>query len=256
MRPDETAGTLGSIALHGLLLGALILGLPSLTPDVSMPPVIDVDIVTIDELTQIKDVPKPSVETAPQETVEAPAVETPQPEPAAKAAPAPSDAPPLPEAKPVKEEPKPRLDARKLATVIDKSIKDADKRRPKIDELAKTVEALAPAEALQNAQATATLAQAMKAMVERCWNPPLGGVEIDRLRVTLRIALNQDGTLTAPPEVVAHSGVTPANQSYARAFAESTRRAILRCAPYLLPQEQYALWSQQELNFDPSDIIR
>jgi hypothetical protein len=255
IRSDEAVSTFGSLALHGAVIGALALSLPSLNKSVDSPEVISVDILTIDDLTQVTEIPKPSIETAPRETVEAPETLEPLPDPAQQAALAPSEALPLPDAKPQNDKTS-RLDTRKLATVIDKSIKESDKRRPRMDELAKTVEQLAPAEALRNAQATATLAQAMKAMVERCWNPPLGGVDIDQLRVTVRIALNLDGTLVANPDIVSHTGVTPANQSYARAFAESTRRAILRCAPYLLPQEDYRLWSEQELTFDPSDIIR
>lgn len=255
IRSDETLATAGSLGLHLVVAGALALSLPSFDKEALTPPVIAVDIVTVDELTQVTEVPKPSIETAPRETVIAPEVPEPATDEAAAAAPAVSDAPPLPEAKPEPDKPA-RLDTRKLATVLDKSIAESDKRRPKIDELAKTIEKLAPAEALRNAQATATLAQAMKSMVERCWNPPLGGVDIDSLRVTVRIALNLDGTLVTNPEIVGHSGTTPANQGYARAFAESTRRAILRCAPYLLPQDDYRLWADQELTFDTRDIIR
>ena len=41
------------------------------------------------------------------------------------------------------------------------------------------------------------------------------------------------------------------NQAYARAFVETARRAVLRCAPLELPDDLYSYWREFELNFDP-----
>jgi hypothetical protein len=48
--------------------------------------------------------------------------------------------------------------------------------------------------------------------------------------------------------------MTAANADYARAFAETARRAVLRCQPLKLPAELYDLWGSVEINFDPEEM--
>ena len=55
----------------------------------------------------------------------------------------------------------------------------------------------------------------------------------------------------APPEFVSQTGASAGNQAYARAFVETARRAVLRCAPLELPDDLYSYWREFELNFDP-----
>ena len=50
------------------------------------------------------------------------------------------------------------------------------------------------------------------------------------------------------------AGMTAANADYARAFAETARRAVLRCQPLKLPAELYDLWGSVEINFDPEEM--
>ncbi len=100
-------------------------------------------------------------------------------------------------------------------------------------------------------RALATLEAAIRAQIAPCWNPPIGGQDVKDMTVVLRIRLNRDGSVAAPPEFVSQTGATEANAAYARAFVETARRAVLRCAPLDLPQELYAQWREFELNFDP-----
>lgn len=97
----------------------------------------------------------------------------------------------------------------------------------------------------------AGLEQAIRAQIAPCWNPPVGGADVAGMTAVLRIRLNRDGTIAAPPELVSQTGATPGNAAYARAFVESARRAVLRCTPLALPPDLYAWWRDFELNFDP-----
>jgi hypothetical protein len=97
----------------------------------------------------------------------------------------------------------------------------------------------------------ATLEAAIRSQIAPCWNPPVGGQDVRNMTAVLRIRLNRDGSVAAPPELVSQSGATEANAAYSRAFVETARRAVRRCAPLDLPAELYAQWREFELNFDP-----
>lgn len=81
--------------------------------------------------------------------------------------------------------------------------------------------------------------------VRKCWNAPPGASEAN-IRVTVRIALNQDGSVSAKPQVVEGS-----SHPMGPAFANSAVRAILQCGPYQLPAEKYATWRDFDAVFSP-----
>jgi outer membrane biosynthesis protein TonB len=248
---------------------------------------VPVEVVDISDVPRITEPPKPSIEAAPQERVEAAApdpapeeappesVETPAPEPVPEVpAPAPKPEPkkqpetPKPEAKPEpkKQPAKPkadpateakkkaaeRLDAQDLANLIDKSLPKARRKPLDTSSLAKSLEMALPKGARLDARATATLEQAIRAQIAPCWNPPIGGEDVRAMTVQLRIQLDKDGRVLGTPEVIGQTGMTSGNQAYARAFADSARRAVIRCAPLRLPDEYFDAWKLFELNFDPS----
>lgn len=107
-----------------------------------------------------------------------------------------------------------------------------------------------PARAELDARAAATLAQAIRSQIIPCWNPPSGSAGV--MTVTLRLRLDRKGAVVGLPEVTGGSGSAP--DAARRAFDESARRAVLRCAPLELPSDLYNLWADIELNFDPRDI--
>ena len=74
------------------------------------------------------------------------------------------------------------------------------------------------------------------------------------MTVVLRIELQRDGSVIGRPTVVSQTGATAGNADYARAFAETARRAVLRCSPLKLPPEMFEAWKSFELNFDPSEM--
>ena len=63
---------------------------------------------------------------------------------------------------------------------------------------------------------------ALRARISQCWNPPVGGMGADRIRVKLRLRLNADGSLTRAPQVV-NREASPFFQSVAERFEEFER---------------------------------
>jgi colicin import membrane protein len=87
--------------------------------------------------------------------------------------------------------------------------------------------------------------------VSPCWNKPGFAADPSSLSVLINVNLNQDGTLSAEPEVVKY----PAGSGGAAA-AGAAMRAIKRCVttetPLKLPPNLYASWKEIEVNFAPS----
>jgi outer membrane biosynthesis protein TonB len=102
-----------------------------------------------------------------------------------------------------------------------------------------------------DARTVASLEQAIRSQIAPCWNPPIGGADVRHMTAVLRIRLNRDGSIAAPPELISQTGATPGNAAYARAFVDTARRAVLRCTPLTLPPDLYGWWRDFELNFDP-----
>ncbi len=91
---------------------------------------------------------------------------------------------------------------------------------------------------------------ALRARISQCWNPPVGGLGADAIRVKLRLRLRQDGALSTEPEVVNRAG-----SPYFRAAADAAVRAVMLCQPYELPAKKYAQWRDMILNFDPKEMF-
>ncbi len=91
---------------------------------------------------------------------------------------------------------------------------------------------------------------ALRARISQCWNPPVGGLGADALKVKLRLKLARDGMLASRPEVVNTGG-----SQFFVAAADSAVRAVMLCQPYQLPAAKYALWRDMILNFDPQEMF-
>jgi hypothetical protein len=141
-----------------------------------------------------------------------------------------------------------------LANLIDKALPKAAKKPLDTSKLAKELNASAPARATVDPRAAATLAQAIRAQVAPCWNPPTGGRDVRRMTVIVTVQYSRDGRVIGMPQAGTPTGMTAANADYARAFAETARRAVLRCQPLKLPAELYDLWGSVEINFDPEEM--
>ena len=72
-----------------------------------------------------------------------------------------------------------------------------------------------------------------------------------KLKVVIRVLFRRDGSVAAPPELVAG---TPS--ALGPAMAESAKRAILSCQPFtMLNPEHYDQWKDMEINFDPTEML-
>jgi len=261
MTRQEAISIGAALLAHVALLAGLSLAwqqqvqmLPS--PDDS----VAVELVTIADAPRITEPPEPSIAAAPQEAASAPAEaeQAPQPEPVkADAVPPPEPVKPKPEPKPkaapTKAPPSP-LDASSLASLIDKALPKAPKKTLDTSKLSKDINAAAPAKAAIDQRAAATLAQSIRGQVAPCWNPPVGGRDVRRMTVIVTVQYGRDGRVIGMPQAGTPSGTTATNADYARAFAETARRAVLRCQPLKLPAELYDLWQSVEINFDPEEM--
>ncbi len=262
--------------LHALLLAILSLSLASpLRPSMTDPDVTPIEFVDIADVATTPERARPSMDAAPRD----PGPPPPEPEPllpeppAPAAVPEPRIAPAPPPPQPASDtaiqdtvaavrppppsprsQPAPRreaLDPGAMAALIDRSRPEAPTPVRDPDRLARTVEQAIPRAARLSPIQAATLEQAIRAQIAPCWNPPIGGADVAEMTAVLRIRLNRDGSVAAPPDFVSQTGATAGNQAYARAFVESARRAVLRCAPLQLPDDLFAHWRDFELNFDP-----
>lgn len=93
---------------------------------------------------------------------------------------------------------------------------------------------------------------AMRARLAKLWDVQPGVEHPEELYVTVRIRLNRDRRLAAPPQVVS-SGNSP---EY-KAAADAAVRAVLKGQPYtMLRDETYEQWKYMDIDFDPKQIFR
>ena len=159
---------------------------------------------------------------------------------------------PKPEAKAVPPQPpKPKqertFDQSKIAALLDKR----DPTRQAI-----TGAALNSSASLGTTHGTAvTLSQseldAMRARLASLWNVQPGVEHPEELYVTVRIRLNPDRRLAAPPLVV-----STGNSARYQAAAEAAVRAVLQGQPYtMLRDETYEQWKYMDIDFDPKQMF-
>lgn len=97
----------------------------------------------------------------------------------------------------------------------------------------------------------ATWQGAFVAAVKHCFNFPYDAQDKDQFAADIDIQMRPDGTLASVPVIVAVRGPS---RTIANAMAESAKRAIQECAPYVfLPKSQYDTWKTIALTFDMKD---
>lgn len=101
-----------------------------------------------------------------------------------------------------------------------------------------------------NAQLSQNELDALRGQISQCWNPPVGAIEAQDLKVLIQFKLNRDGTVDSPPRIL-NRNTNPAF----RPAADSARRAILRCQPYSLPPDKYDAWQDVKVTFDPREMF-
>ena len=146
-----------------------------------------------------------------------------------------------------KEKQQQKFDPSKIAALLDK--RDEQRHAAAGDQLSPN-----PGLGKSNGNA-AVLSQseidALRRRLAECWNPPVGATNGGNLKVVMRVLFKQDGSVASPPVLVAGTA-----SSFGPAMAESAKRAILTCQPFkMLRPENYQLWRDIEITFDPKDMF-
>ncbi|QFT30089.1 hypothetical protein FIV00_06380 [Labrenzia sp. THAF82] len=102
----------------------------------------------------------------------------------------------------------------------------------------------------QNVRMSQSELDALRGQVAACWNPPVGAVGAEELKVRVQFNLSQDGQVSGNPRVLNSNG----NPAFGAA-ASSAVRAVMRCQPYSLPIAKYDAWQEVIINFDPREMI-
>lgn len=94
---------------------------------------------------------------------------------------------------------------------------------------------------------------AVRQHVAKCWNPPIGAKDAEKLKIEIEITMNPDGT----PRAASIGSRISLSDPFYRAAAESALRAVnnRRCWPYPLSPENYHQWQDLTLIFDPKELL-
>ncbi|RMF69371.1 MAG: hypothetical protein D6740_09665 [Alphaproteobacteria bacterium] len=260
-------GFVGSVGLHLLVLGLLLVRWPQTESPIAEPEPMAVEFLVerAEPAPARPEKPQPPPQSTPQD-LEIQATSTPgripvpqsKPGPPAKAAPARPRIEAVPRSKP---RPPTRFDPEHVAALLDKARKqpsapaprtegaDRDEKKPAQNDQD------AAAEALRERIAKASLGQALAARVSRCWTAPVGAKGVETMQVRIAVQLSREGRLIGLPRFLDVDSRRLKTDPYYRVFVESARRAVLACAPYDdLPQPLYRLWRQIEFTFSPRNM--
>jgi colicin import membrane protein len=232
---------------------------------------------SLDAIAAVAD--KPEVKPIPKQTAEAkPSESKPEPKPEAK-----------PEKTAAKSEPKPEPQPDPIAEAIKKDIKkqearrtaeakakakaeaEAAKKQPAFDpdKIAALLDKRKPqrqpvageqinqepalgAPTGRAATLSITEIEALRQRLMQLWNPPAGVANPQDLLVKVRIRLGRDRKLAGQPQVL-NSGSSSAFE----AARQSAIRALYEGQPYdMLRPENYELWKEMDITFDPRDMMR
>ena len=99
----------------------------------------------------------------------------------------------------------------------------------------------APSGATMTAQARADITSLIARQVQPCANRQrYPGPGAERIRVTIRLQLNRNGSLASQPTIVAREGVDEGNRRYLSLVEENTINTFSQCSPLRgLPAELY-----------------
>ena len=161
---------------------------------------------------------------------------------------------PKPVKKPEKKQEKkpPKLDTAKLEQILNSDALLDKQNDEKTTNAADTMADGTPTKGERNLQGkdqtlSATTIAAFVQKIRECWVIPPGARE-GNITVKVRIQINPDGSIAGNPEVMNGPGDFLFDTT-----ARSTVAAILGCQNYdFLPQDQYDVWKDLVLNFNPN----
>ena len=93
---------------------------------------------------------------------------------------------------------------------------------------------------------------ALKGQIEKNWNVIPGLADGQDVRVRVTMHLDPSGAIVGNPQVVATGG----SDEVRRTLQGSALRAVLMSSPFQgLPRDKYNVWSEVDVNFDPSQLF-
>jgi hypothetical protein len=210
--------------------------------------IVPIEVINFSAQSNITPIASPDAATAPQALIEG------APQDVSKAA-EPEAVPALSKAQPKAPPKKPapqKLDLDKLALLIDRAKKAPGNAAATTSPNGNVGEKPRQGFGAQSGL-TASIADYLASVFERCWRSPADMPNPERLIVTVRVTLNRDGTLAASPGVV--SAVLPGDAPM-RVAADNALRAVRTCGPYKLPADSYADWREMDLRFGVKGLIQ
>ena len=253
----EATGFGVAVAGHAALLAALSLGFANaVTPPAMNAPI---EVSFVDEV---------GLQSAVTEISTEPPAQSVAPElgPPEEAAPVPAETPAPPEPRPVPREavkPAPAKPAETKTSSKPKTTsgKAKESRGSNLGDLLKGIgsdpspsKSQKPTGAVMSSQAMTSIAAAILRQVQPCANRQVKpGPGAERIRVTINLRLNRDGSLAARPRVVDRTGVDDSNRRYLDRVEDLAIATFVGCSPLRgLPEELYDVkngWSNFSLRY-------
>ena len=244
-----TLAVAGHVALFALLSASFLAN--SDTPKIESAPI---EVALVDDVGLESTSPTPTTEEpaaklspveAPIEPESAPPEPAPEAPPEPKPQPAPPKPAPAPAAKPV---PKPPA---KPSAAAPAPAKPATPRNTaptgRLDGIVagltdkpSTSKSTTPPAAAIGPQVKSALAAEILRQIKPRWSPP-SGADSDKLRTTVQVRLNEDGSIAGEPRFT-QTGVTDGNRAQAALHRERAIRAVKLAAPFKLPAQFYEAW--------------
>lgn len=253
MDRGEGAGLTIAVLGHVVLFGLLSVGFLATPNPVRLVPA-PIDVGLIEETALESTSPTPTSEApaaklspveAPVEPDSAPPEPAPNPQPVAKPQPTPPKPAPAPEAvKPAPKTPPKAAPAQAPSRPSNRPTAPTGRLDGLLngisDKPTKSVSVTPPATTVGPEQ-KAALSAAIIRQIRPHWAPP-SGADSDKLRTTVTVRLNEDGSLAGEPRVTAQTGVTDSNRAQADLARDRAIRAVKLAAPFKLPPQFYSAW--------------
>lgn len=236
IRTEERTGLVVAVALHLLLLAALVI--QTFLPQPEIPQIERMTVSLAEDIGMEDTAPDPVPESRAAIAPELGDVPTPAPEML--------EAP----SRPLVERPSPRQDTPRperprqqpvaRPTEQPKGSRIGDNFLAGSGGSTTTNETRTPASQI-GASTKASLVQAIAREIKPHWKPP-SGPEVEQITTFLRFRLNSDGSLDGRPTVVRQTGINDTNRAQAGRHGEQAIRAVQLAAPFDLPEEYYEAW--------------
>jgi outer membrane biosynthesis protein TonB len=263
-----------SAGLHIALVASAFIYFPRTMSSLEQTRIVPVELVSLGPTTNVRAArpepepvepePEPEPETPepepePAEPEPEPAQPEPEPEPIApepetESEPEPEPIPDEPDAEPEPVEPEPEpepdpepqrqqgLDLDRLSSLVDRSRETSASRNAETGE--------ARGAAGSGTAMTATLSDMMSSQIARCVRSSADAPSDMELGVQVSVRLNRDGTLSDAPRLTNEARVLGSPNPYLRVAGQRALRAVIDCAPYRMPAENYQQWRLLEVNVD------